>query len=281
MQKFPALVGAAFLCVSLTVSRAQSVDSVAGKVLNFPARLFSHIQSKTAHLDRQLTQQTEKMLKKMAQKEAKMEKKLAGTDSLGARQLFAHSQQEYAALLQKLTLDSGRRRVQPSGQYQPYVDSLQGSLSFLKLNPQLLNSNSVGLPSTLQSDLRGATTELQSIQSRLRVANEAKLFVQQRKQQISQYISQHVSVQSLLSKPYSAMNQEAYYYAQRLQQYRELLNSPDKLEKQALAKLGALPAFQTFMRNNSQLSGLFKIPGSGGGMSAGPAQPLPGLQTHD
>ncbi len=280
MLKIPACVGAALLCLSLTTSNAQSADSVIGKALNFPSRLFSHIQSKTANLDKQLSRQTEKMLKRMQQKEAQMAKRLEEKDSLGAKQLFANSQSEYAILLHKLSSDSGSRHFQPSGQYQPYVDSLQGSLSFLKLNPQLVAGSAGSLPANLQNDLHGAATGLVRAQAKIQLATEAKAFVQQRKQLINQYIAQHVNVQNILSKPFSAMNQETYYYGQRLQQYRDMLNSPDKLEKQALAKLSGLPAFQMFMKNNSQLSGLFKIPGSGGGVTSSTAQPIPGLQTH-
>jgi hypothetical protein len=271
MQKIPAFVGAAFLCLSFTLARAQSMDSLTGKVINFPAKLLGHIRSRTASLDQQVTQQTQKILKKMAQKEAQMEHKLSATDSLGAKQLFGSSQREYASLMQRLKTDTARRPT--TGQYQPYVDSLQGSLSFLKQNPQLVSGGMTGLQS--------AGAGLQSVQARLQVATEAKVFMQQRKRQISQYILQHASVQNLLSKPYGVMNQEVYYYSQRLQQYKDMLNSPDKLEKQALARLRGLPAFQTFMKNNSQLAGLFKIPGGGGGgLGGSAAQPLPGLQTH-
>jgi hypothetical protein len=278
MQKIPAFVGAALLCLSLAMASGQSVDSVTNKVFSFPTRLLGHIQSRTASVNQQLTQQTEKMLTRMAQKEAKMQKKLSGADSLGAKQLFSSSQQQYASLLQRLQAKAGSRPTSPSGVYQPYVDSLQGSLSFLHQNPQLLGGSNTNLATGVQSQLQGATTEVQSLQSRLQVATEAKLFVQQRKQQISQYIAQHAQFQNLLGKPYAAMNQEAYYYSQRLQQYKDQFNSPDKIEKQALAKLSALPAFQNFMKSNGQLSGLFKIPGSGGG--EGSAEPLPGLQTH-
>jgi len=280
MQKNPAFVGAALLCLSLTMVRAQSIDSTATMILNFPARLFGRIQTRTASLDQQLTQQTEKMLTKMAQKEAKMEKKLAGADSAGAKQLFGSAQQEYATLLQRLNAQSPNHPTALSGQYQPYIDSLQGSLAFLKQNPQLLQANSAGLSPQLQSQLQGATARLQAAESKLQIAAQAKAFVQQRKQLIGQYIAQHANVQSLLSKPYSAMNQGIYYYSQRLQQYRDMFYSPDKLEKQALTRLSGLPAFQTFMKNNSRLTGLFKLPGAGVGSGTGSAQPLPGLQTH-
>jgi len=84
MQKIPAFVGAALLCLSLTHLHAQSADSVADKIVRFPTRLFSHICSRTSDIHRQVTQQTEKMLNGMAKKEARMESRLSRVDSAGA-----------------------------------------------------------------------------------------------------------------------------------------------------------------------------------------------------
>ena len=50
------------------------------------------------------------------------------------------------------------------------------------------------------------------------------------------------------------------------------------MEQKALAMVSRLPAYHNFMQANSELSGLFKLPG--GGLGSGVAQPLPGLQTH-
>jgi hypothetical protein len=106
--------------------------------------------------------------------------------------------------------------------------------------------------------------------------DQAKAFVQQRKQQISQYIGQHANLQGLLGAPYAGMNQDVYYYSQQLRQYKEMWNNPDQLEKKALAVLNKLPAFQAFMKNNSQLAGLFHLPGN-----YGSPESLAGLQTKD
>ena len=89
MQKILPFGGAALLCLVLTVSHAQSVDSVTGKVLSFPSRLLARLQKKTTDLNNQLTQQTESYLQKMARREAKMQRKLAGVDSNAARSLFS------------------------------------------------------------------------------------------------------------------------------------------------------------------------------------------------
>ena len=271
MQKILPFGGAALLCLVLTVSHAQSVDSATNKVLSFPSRLLARLQKKTTDLNSQLTQQTQKYLQKMASQEAKMQQKLMATDSVGAKQLFAGSANQYAALIQKMKSDTGRPRQSPSGQYQPYVDSLQGELAFLKKNPQLLNSGGTAL--------QGSMSQLQAAQAKLQVASQAQTFMQQRRAQISQYIAQHASLQGIMSKYTAGMSRNAYYYSQQVNQYRDMLNSPDRLEQKALSMVSRLSAYQTFMKSNSQLSGLFKLPG-GGSAGAAAAQAIPGLQTH-
>jgi hypothetical protein len=55
-----------------------------------------------------------------------------------------------------------------------------------------------------------------------------------------------------------------------------MLKDPKKIEKKALSLLNKLPAFQKFMKENSQLASLFALPGSGGTAT----QNLAGLQTR-
>jgi hypothetical protein len=264
------------LCFACKDVCAQSADSVTGKLLNFPSRFFNSLHRKTADLDQQLTKQTEKYLAKMARREQQLQKKLSSTDSVGAKALFAGTQQRYAALIQKIRADTGASHQAISGQYQPYVDSLQGMLGFLKQNPKLLSSGSLPASTNIQSGLQSSISQLQQLQAKMKDADQVKAYVQQRKQQIGQYISQHVNAENLLGKSYAGLNQDTYYYSQQLSQYKELLNSPDQMERKALAQLSRLPTFQTFMKNHSQLAGLFGMPGSGG-----PAQALAGLQTRD
>jgi hypothetical protein len=276
MQKLPAFCGTAFLCLVLTVSHAQSVDSLAGKAVNFPSRLLGRLRSKAAGLNDRLTRQTEKSLQKMARREARLRQKLYGVDSTAAKNLFAGSAQQYAALSQRIQTDTGGPGRGYSGVYQPYMDSLQGSLRFLQQNPRLLSATGGNLSPQLQAQLQGANGEMQVLQARLQDADQVKVYIQQRKQQIGQYIAQHSNLQGLLGKSYAGMNQDVYYYSQQLREYKEMWNDPDQLERKALALLNRLPAFQNFMKNNSQLGGLFNLPGN-----YGTVQGLSGLQTRD
>src|SRR5580658_2402493 len=104
--------------------------STADKIVNFPSKLFSKIQHKTADLDQQLTKQTERYVQRMMKREDKLRNKIYKIDSNAAKSLFANSNQQYAALTQKLRTDTGSRKMSVSGEYQPYTDSLKNTLAF-------------------------------------------------------------------------------------------------------------------------------------------------------
>ncbi|MBS1664163.1 MAG: hypothetical protein JST68_24170 [Bacteroidetes bacterium] len=254
MSKKLALCLTAFLCLVGTLCSAQSPDSAAAKLFNLPSRFIERVQQRTSRLDAQLTRQTEKYLQKMAKRESRLKSRLSKVDSAGAQTLFAGTKNRYAALLQKIQTDTGNAHMRPSGAYQPYVDSMQSMLKFLNQD----------------------TRSIQQLQAKMIDANQAKAYIQERRQQIGQYITQHANAQSLLGPTYSGMKQDVYYYSQQLQEYKSLFNDPDRLERKALSQLNQLPAFQSFMKTHSQLAGLFGLPGS-----STPAQALAGLQTRD
>lgn len=280
------LIGVILFCLPL-ISYCQGVQdaSASDKVLNFPSKLLSRIQHKTADLDQQLSNQTERYVRRMMKREERLRNKIYKIDSNAAKNLFTNSFQQYAALAQKLRKDTGTRQMSASGEYQPYTDSLKGALAFLQQNPQVLNSASgqttLGASNPVVNEvgsmqLQGATSQLQALQAKMQDADQLKAYIQQREQQIGQYISQHSSLQGILGNQYQGMKQDLYYYSQQVRQYKEMLNNPDQLELKALSLLNQLPAFQLFMKNNSQLAGLFDLPGN-----YGSAQGIVGLQTRD
>jgi uncharacterized membrane-anchored protein YhcB (DUF1043 family) len=203
----------------------------------------------------------------MLRREEKLKKKLSHLDPNAARELFNGSAEKYAVLAKKVRTDTGIGKTSFSGEYQPYVDSLQGMLGFLK-------TKIPGDPK--QMTVIGAERQLQTLQAKMQDAEEIKDYLRQRRQQIGDYIYQNKGVAGALGKQYQGMNQDLYYYSQQVRQYKETLNDPDKIEQQALAMLNKLPAFQTFMKNNSQLAGLFSLPSN-----CGSPEGLAGLQTRD
>jgi hypothetical protein len=274
------VVGLITIGLGLPAARGQSVDSVAGKVTGFPGKLLARIQRKAGGLNGQLTNETESYLQKMQAREQKLQARLAVIDPAGAQALFAGSAERYAALEQQIRQDTGSRKQGLSGVYPAYLDSLQGTVKFLQQNPSLLSgaprqAGGSGLSPQLQANLQGAGTQLQALQAKMGDASQVQAFLQQRKQLIGGYLAQHGLTTGPLSKLYGGMNQQVYYYSQELRQYKEMWTSPDQLTQKALAVLNRLPAFQTFMKSNSMLGGLFSVPGS---YSA--PQAISGLQTR-
>ncbi|HMH20169.1 MAG TPA: hypothetical protein VK563_00265 [Puia sp.] len=268
-----ALIGVLLFVYAFPVtSHAQDQPGLADKVINFPSKFFSRLQSRTADLDKQLTRQTEKYLDKMARREAKIKRKLSGMDSAGAARLFNTSAgDQYTLLARKLKNDSGSVIHSMGPEYLPYADSLQTTLAFLNKNPQLLSSSKFS-----PADIQATLARMTQLQSRLQDADLIKQFVQDRKAQLQQYLSQYTQLPSGITGALQGYNKQAYYYADQVRQYRQMLNDPDRMMKTALGLLAKLPAFSSFMHNNSFLSGLFSVPDN-----YGTSDGLAGLQTRD
>ena len=274
MSHKPALCLAAVLCIAVANSYAQSADTLSGKV-TIPAKTLSRIQSQSSNLSQQISRQSLKYLNRMAGREQELQRRLAAKDSNATRALFGTSQAQYGALAARLKNDTIGRPVPLSGQYFPYADTLQGAMGFLKQNPQLL-TKAGNISSQMESRLQGASGQFQLLQAKMQDADIIKAYVQSRQEQISQYLSQHSDFLATLGKPLAGMQQEEYYYSQRIAQYKALLSDPDAMIQKALTMLGQLPAFQAFMSAHSQLGSLFHVPGN-----YADAQAVNGLQTKE
>lgn len=101
-------------------------------------------------------------------------------------------------------------------------------------------------------------------------ANEIKQIIKERRQQLKDQLEKVG-----LSKQLKKMNKQVYYYQQQLAEYKSMLKDRKKIEQKALAELRKLPAFTAFMKKNSQLASLFRLPDNYGTIES-----LAGLQTR-
>lgn len=248
---------------------AQQSDTTGGKPVHLKAGIFDRIRRRTASLNTRLGEQTASYLQEMAQREDRLEKKITAVDPAGAQQLFAGSADHYKALAARIKTDSGRQGQGFSGAYPAYLDSLQGSVAFMKQHPELLAGNAGEL-----GKVQAAASQLQALQARMNDADAAKAYLRQRQVQIGQYLIQHGLTSGPAAALYAGMKRDVYYYSQQLRGYKEMWSNPDKLEQGMLQALNRFPAFQTFMKNNSLLGGVFKLPGG-----YGSPQAISGLQT--
>ena len=268
-QAFCLVVG---LCLALTVTHAQSVDSVADKVTNFPFTVLSRINGETTSLNQQLARQTQKYLQSMARKEARLRAQLYKADSAKAAALYPDDpQKQYAAFIQKFKQDSSRVFTSMGPEYLPYADSLHGMLAFMSKNPALLNG-SVAQQGAIQSSL----ANFQQLQAKLQQADVVNQFVQGRKALLQQYVSTYTNLPSGVGNTLQGYNKEVYYYGEQIREYRQMLNDPGKMIQTALGLLNKVPAFASFMRQNSFLSGVFAVPGGYDNPNG-----APGFQTRE
>lgn len=245
------------LCLALTVTHAQNVDSVADKVTNFPFKVIKRINGETTSLNQQLQCKTEKYLQSMARKEAKLRAQLYKADSAKAAALYPDDpRKQYAAFIQKFKEDSSRVFSSMGPEYLPHVDSLHSMLAFMAKNSTLLNGN-LAQQSTIQSSL----ANFQQLQAKLQQADVVNQFIQGRKALLQQYVSSYTKVPSGVGNTLQGYNKEVYYYGEQIREYRQMLNDPGKLIQTALGLLNKVPAFTSFMKQNSFLSGVFNVPG--------------------
>ena len=158
-------------------------------------------------------------------------------------------------------------------EYIPQFDSLQTSLKFLK--PPCPPKGSDVVTALLQKNnmsikLKAATAHVSGLESKLQVANEMKAYIQQRKQLLKEQLGKFGMLKDM-----KALNKEVYYYQAQLGEYKAMLKDPAKIEQKALAALNKLPVFAEFMKKNSMLAQLFKMPDS-----YGTPESLAGLQTR-
>lgn len=256
MTKHLVLLLYIFLCAKSTFAQ----DSVSSSSL-ISKKYLDVVSSTTGKMSGQMDKKAEKTLTKFRKQEDKLIRKLAKVDSVAAKQMIADANARYKELEERMKGNSIK-------QYIPQVDSLATSFAFLKANPQFLKD-----AKELKDKLAEATGKMDELKSQLHKAEEIKAFLKERKEYLKQQLGQMGMLKEL-----KKINKQVYYYAQQVNEYKEALKDPKKAGKKALELLAKNGKFREFMRKNSQLASLFRMPGDPD--DAGSMASLAGLQTR-
>ena len=247
-------------------------DSAAENLSKIPNRFFTKMTDKSTGIDNELTGQTEKYLRRLEDQENKLKNKLAKLDPGAVAQFNeTHPEQKYLSFIEKIKQGSIVSNPSMGPEYLPYVDSLRCGLDFLNKNPQLLAGSKV-LPQNVQNSL----DQLKLLQAKMQDADQIKQFLQTRKAQLQELMSKYTHLPPAITSLYSDYNRNYFYYSEQLREYRQTLNDPEVMTRNALQILNKVPAFTAFMKKNSFLAGLFNIPDNYG-TPAG----MEGLQSRD
>ncbi len=256
MPKFIAFL----LYILLLTQAASSQDSLSSG--NLVSKKYLDVVSSTSgSLSKKLDKQAEKTLRQFRKQEDKLIKKLSKVDSVAAQKMMAEAKSRYKELEERMKGSALK-------QYIPQVDSLSTSLAFLKANPQYLKD-----AQELKEKLTEAAGKMDELKTQLHKAEEIKAFLKERKEYLKQQMSKLGMFREL-----KKINKQVYYYAQQVNEYKQALKDPKKAGRKALELLAKNGKFREFMRKNSQLASLFRMPGDPD--NPGAVANLAGLQTR-
>lgn len=234
-----------FLLSALIVQaglQAQKDTSVSSLISH---KYIEQVGAKTSNLGQKLGKQSEKIIAQFLKQENKIKKKLARKDSAAVATVFGDAGQRYDQLQQKIT-NTGKLQ-----QYIPSLDTLNTSLQFLQQNPELMAITKDG-----PAKLKEAMSKINGLQSEFQKAEEIRKFLKERKQYLKDQLGKLG-----LAKELKKLNKQAYYYSAQVNKYKQLLKDHKKAEQKAIELLSKTKLFKEFLRKNSQLASLFRLPG--------------------
>ena len=234
-----------FLIVIIALSSAIVLKAQDTALHPLPSKYLSQLSSRTEGLTRKLDKKSEKAIAQLQKQEEKIRRKLSRLDSSKAKELFNNAEEKYGTLKRKLENPSALQG------YIPYLDTLKTSFKFLEQNKQLF-----GKVKDIDKSISGTADKMKGLEGSLAKAENVKAFIKERKEYLKQQLTNLP-----FSKEIKKLNKQAYYYAAQVNEYKETLKDSKKLERKAIELLSKTKAFQDFMRKNSQLASLFRLPG--------------------
>ncbi|MES1222241.1 MAG: hypothetical protein ABUT20_42490, partial [Bacteroidota bacterium] len=253
------------LIVMLTLVRTSclSQDSAHQSIAAIPSKYFDKIFRKADHFNDKLDKTTGKALLQLEKRQEKLRRKLYKIDSVAAKNIFTDADARVKTLEQKLQNPKGLT------QYIPFLDTLKTSLKFLDKNKALL-ADAKGVEGKLGESMN----KVKGLEDQLQKAEEVKLFLKQQKQFLKDQL-----LKFGFAKQLTKLNKDVYYYSQQVNEYKETIKDPEKIERKAIDILSRTELFQDFMQKNSMLASLFRMPGNDANDPAY-LQSLAGLQTR-
>lgn len=248
------------LCFITSPGKAQEIHSHP-ELQNIPANYYTKIEHKFSSIAGILTKKSLKYLQKFKRREDKFQNKMRQFNSPGSKDLVFETDRKYNDLFNEVTSERTPDDVKLT-QYNSYLDTVSTAFFFLCKDRSL--PVKVKLP----------VFSLDKLKSRINQSDKIKEFLGERERQIHEVLSKCIKLPAALKKAFQRVRKTNYYYSAEVNEIKNLLNDPKKLERKALAILNKLPAFKAFMRENGQLASLFQIPGNSNSI-----ENLTGLQT--
>lgn len=233
-----------FLTLCVFSEKSFSQDSAGDISSAIPSSYVEGISKKSEKLQRKMERHALKSLALFQKQQNKLLNKLNKKDSLAAQQLVA-STAERAVKLNALLQQPAK-----FNQYIPSLDTLKTSLKFLEKNPALLVKSKL-----MDGKLKDGLTKIDGLEQQFQKADELKKYFQQQQTLLKEQLQKFGFTREL-----KKLNKQTYYYTQQIKEYKELVKDKKKLERKAIDLLSKTKLFQDFMKRNSMLASLFRMP---------------------
>ena len=249
-------------------AKSQETNSLYYKILHFPDKLFNQVEEKTTDVQDRLVKQTEKYLQRLSREEEKLRKKLAKKNFSAAEAIFGDAATQYSHFQNQIQNQAGKVD-KFRNRYIPHLDSLQTAFRFLQQTDSL-----TGDASKMSGKVKDILANMDGLQVKFNQAEEIKSYLKQRRAFLQDQLSRYG-----LTKELKKFKKEVYYYQAQVEEYKAMFDDPSRLESKAIELLSKTSLFQKFFANNSQLAGMFRLPGA----SSYNSQPtaFAGLQGRD
>jgi hypothetical protein len=214
-------------------------------------------------LSKSIQKRTQSLLAHLQKKEARLKRKVQQVDSAKAAIVFANSDKKYKELKGKIDSSVNKKlAIDPLKNYDPSIDTMQTALLFIQKDSTMSPDKLLQVQST--------SNQLKQVQGQIQQGTDVQTFIKEREQVLKSQLSQYG-----VGKELTDINKECYYYQQQMNEYKSMLKDKQKLQQKAISTVTNLPAFKSFMAQNSYLAQLFPTSANNG-----TSQALDGLQTN-
>jgi hypothetical protein len=138
-----------------------------------------------------------------------------------------------------------------SASYVPALDSFKTGLKFLEQNKMLFDQW------IYAGAFKEAASKITSLQESINISEGTLKYLSEKREAILSNLKKYGAQKSI--RKYS---KHIKYYQSYVDEYKSLLDKPDKAILMATRELHRLPAFQKFFSKNSELASFFRLPGN-------------------
>lgn len=213
-----------------------------------PDRLFGHLINSYEKSEKLLVQKSEKWIKRLKRQEKTLQKRIEKNGADISKQLPQSSNNFYSKIQQQVVSASP---VSSSGVYIPQIDSLTVLTDYFNQVSENGRMQNIPNPEKIK-DLSG---KLKSALNNLQGAASIQQQLNERKEQLRK-----IAEASGINKEFRKYQEQYYYYKRQVNEYKRVLENPDKAFKKLMSYVRDIPEFKAFLRKNSQLSRLFLPP---------------------